>query len=155
LLILRETFEKMVTTTPISWSFIQEFSWDLPPRIVLGRSQEVDDKYLQHRLYLSKNGITGYDNIMKLFVSDATYVLEHNNFPYYMEEGISHYVVWINPKDEETWKRNEIEELVTHELFEGNRESMLLDTVYFQNIPELRSIKAISHIHVFVTSSLV
>ena len=140
----------MVSSTPISWNLLRKFSWNSPPRIVLGRSLESNTKYREYRLTLQEKGISSYTNIMDLFVTGGKYVLEHNNFPYFMEPGIEHYIVWINPRDDSEWKITEIEDLIVAELFGNDRERMKRDCVCFQNIYELRSIKDISHIQVFI-----
>lgn len=66
-------------------------------------------------------------------------VLSMNTFPYYVQEGISHKLLWsikdLNDK--------EIREYLGKELFG-------LEYVYFRNPEHLRSIPDIFHIHVFI-----
>ena len=71
----------------------------------------------------------------------TNYVIKLNDFPYNVEDKIVHYVLWLPHIN---YTHNAIQEIINEE-FKGYTK-----VVWFVNSPELRSIKTIYHVHVFV-----
>lgn len=143
----------------ISWKTISQFSFQRAPEIVLGRSAEMDEKYKTHAIDLAEKGLTSLEYLSEKYFSGANSgtpcTVALNSFPYDMEEGIQHFLVWVNPKYQGT-QRFRIEDYgyvrdwVLENFCQGQEEMLDLRCVYFQNIERLRSIKAIPHLHVFI-----
>ena len=143
----------------ISWKTISQFSFSGPPKIVLGRSAEMEAKYKAHAAYLRQEGLSSLEYLSKKLFSGVNSgtpcTVDLNTFPYDMEKGVKHFLVWVNPKYQGE-RRFRIEDYGyvrnwVLENFCGGQEEMLdLRCVYFQNIERLRSIKAIPHLHVFI-----
>jgi hypothetical protein len=63
-----------------------------------------------------------------------------NDFPYYMEDGIEHHVLWVEGQLVTL-------DLVEHEL-NNHRDQSMYDVIYFINPPHLQSIPSVGHAHV-------
>lgn len=154
----------MVSTVPLSWSFLQQFGPQKPPLINMGRSESMLRDYQKWRQELTCSAV---ENIHQLyFQKGQRFNLARNSFPYFLDGGIIHYVLWIDRKNGlEDFGKIESQEdpsdIVGQEmegarkhicdnLFGGSREKMEENCVYFQNVLKLRSIKEIPHIHCFV-----
>ena len=44
----------MVSNTKLDWDFLKQFNFDKPPRIILGRSSIVNDRYNRHKRELKE-----------------------------------------------------------------------------------------------------
>jgi hypothetical protein len=93
--------------------------------------------------------------IGKYFMNDdeyngKEYVFDKNMFPYLCEEGIEHNVLWIHNSIsiDENFIQN-IEEIICRKYFE-NKDDMNENCVFFRNIEQLRSVKGLPHIHIFI-----
>jgi hypothetical protein len=142
----------MTTTMAYPWSFIKQYNFSNPPTIVLGRSEEVLERYKKHGERIKKNGAVE-KHIKSCYLSqDNDYCMTKNNFPYYFEAGISHYVIWFKL---ETFKDYNNPVAVNKIVSKFQRDNRLEfeEYVFFQNIERLRSIPEIPHIHVFAKVS--
>lgn len=140
----------MATQTAISWSFIRQFNFTNPPRIVLGRSEEVDSKYKKDSKIIKKNG-GAKKHLEKKYLSRGNdYYMTLNNYPYYLEDGVVHYVIWF--KRENFGKYNNPTEIknIIKDYVSLNDISDKSEYIFYQNIEELRSIPSIPHLHVFM-----
>ena len=143
----------------IPWNTISQFSFQRPPEIVLGRSAEMDQKYQDHAADLAEKGLTSLQYLSEKYFSGsnsgAPCTVALNTFPYDMEKGVQHFLVWVNPKYQGE-RRFRIEDFgyvrdwVLDKFCEGQEEMLDRRCVYFQNVERLRSIKAIPHLHVFI-----
>lgn len=145
----------MVSYTKLDWKFLKQFNFDRPPKIVLGRSSIVNEKYNRHNKELKELDISIEDYINTKYFKDYNirFYLDKNKFPYYCESNIDHYVIWINGSS--IYNLDKIDEgiyrdFICYKLFDGNYEKMIHNCIYFENIKELRSIKGVSHLHVFI-----
>ena len=132
----------------LTWNQLTTYSYSNPPRIILGRSSDVEEKYKKHKL-IHKN-ITNYLN-NKYFSDDSVkLVFDKNMFPYLCEEGIEHNVLWIHKSIElnDDFIQN-LEGIICRQYFK-DLEDMNNNCVYFRNIEQLQSVKAIPHIHIFI-----
>lgn len=73
-------------------------------------------------------------------VSEVFRTLEMNDFPYYMEDGISHYILWKTFKD-----------ITPQEIDDARKELLnkkdVTDTLFWMNPPHLKSLPGIDHVH--------
>ena len=143
----------------IKWTTISQFSFHQPPEIVLGRSVEMDNKYKDHAADLAEKGISSLQYLKDKYFSGekegAPCTVALNNFPYDMEEGIQHYLVWVNPnyQGEQRFRIEDfgyVRDWVLEKFCGGDEETLDRRCVYFQNIERLRSVKAIPHLHIFI-----
>ena len=140
----------MTTQTAISWEFIRQFNFTNPPRIVLGRREDVDSKYKEDCQIIKANG-GALKHLTKKYLSNGNdYNMTLNNYPYYMEDGVVHYVIWF--KGDKFYRYNNISaiENIVRDYINMNNIDSGSDYVYYQNIEELRSIPSIPHLHVFI-----
>ena len=140
----------MTTQTAISWSFIRQFNFTNPPRIVLGRSEEVDSRYKEDCKAIKERGSVK-NHLEKKYLSRGNhYHMTLNNYPYFMEEGIVHYVIWF--KGGHFGKYNNQSEInsIIRDYMISNHINDKCEYTFYQNIEELRSIPSIPHLHVFM-----
>lgn len=95
----------------------------------------IHNKYFHEKKLARRNG----------YVINDRFVIASNDFPYNFEEGINHYVLWLNPK----YNKLSLEEveILCHNLFDFD--------VYVHETPlYLRSIKKIQHYHIFTKNTI-
>lgn len=140
----------MATNVKLTWDFLRQFNFRDPPKICLGRSSEVMEKYEEHKKELKDNGIIIDDYINNKYFRDNThkFCLDKNIFPYYCDSNIEHYVMWI--RCGEKISENNFKEFICNKLFDGDFCEMKQKCIYFQNITALQSIKGVNHLHVFI-----
>lgn len=124
----------------ISWAFLKQFNCNNPPSMQLSRKSTVEDRYKKHRDNLKKNSISIHEYITNDVIKDNRYVFVQNTFPYNVEDGIKHDLLWINPKYEISI--DFISMLITCRYPDK-------DIVFFKNATTFQSIKSISHYHIF------
>ena len=112
--------------------YLLQFSILNPPKHVLGRTKQVEERYNgsikngSHKFFL--------DYLKQRLKTESPMLLE-NMFPYNTKDNIKHYCIWYaEPFD--------IEQFL--------KDYNLTTITYFENDIRLKSIKDISHIHVFV-----
>jgi len=146
--------------TKMTWEFLSQFNYNNPPKIGLGRSPEVMEQYNAHKknLIMDSIDINNYIN-NKYFSKQKSWhfnnqnlYIDENAFPYYCADNIKHYVMWINLIDNsvEDKYHAELRLYICNNLFEGDESNMDDNCIYFQNIPEQRSIKGVPHLQIFV-----
>lgn len=128
----------------LSWNVVKDFTVESPPTYALGRLPEVEERYTRHRDHINESSFytSIADYIAKDVIGDNDYVFVENEFPYKVEEGIKHYLLWISKKahgkyDPETLIKNR-EEIITCKEF-----------TYYRNFKNNASIFEIEHYHVF------
>ena len=140
----------------LTWQRLKTFSYSNPPRVILGRSDEVNETYTKHRILLEKQEIDVSTFILgKYFMNNDEYngkkfVFDKNMFPYLCEDNIEHNILWIHDSielNDEVLEK--IKRLICHKYF-TSQEDMDKNCVYFRNIEQLRSVKGVPHIHIFV-----
>lgn len=121
-----------------SWEFLSQFGPKNPPHIVLERSSKVQKDYDNYRSS-SKNSTQSF--LERIFPEEENkeIIIRQNDFPYNCEKSIQHKVVWIHPNSNIT-----TEEIIDY-IFKISK-----NIIYFENIEENKSIKAIRHFHVFI-----
>ena len=139
----------------ISWDFISQFSFHNPPSMVLERSPEIQGKYLTHGRNLKKRGISVSHYLKNQFFpgedNETPFLIVPNTYPYNMESGIHHFLIWFNPDTEHRFwigDFRKVREIIVDYCAQQNIE-METECVFFQNLESMRSVKAIPHIHIF------
>lgn len=138
----------MTVPMAYSWSFLKQFNFTNPPTIVLGRSEEVLESYKRHGETIKKNG--GVEKHLKscYLSQDNDYCMTKNNFPYYFEEDIGHYVIWFKSETFQDYNNPVAVKKIVSD-FQRDNGVEFKEFVFFQNIERLRSVPSIPHIHVF------
>lgn len=145
----------MVSNTKLSWDFLKQFNFNRPPKIILGRNLRVMDKYNHFKNELNQLGIKIEDYINIKYFNDfnVRFYLDKNRFPYYCCKDITHYVIWINNlniKNSENIEESIYRDFICSKIFKGDYDKMNQNCIYFENYKDLRSIKGVRHLHVFI-----
>ena len=142
----------MTTTTALTWSLVKQFGFTNPPQIVIGRSPEVYIKYVEAGQIIKETGNGGIKtHLMSKYLSNGNdYCMTLNNYPYYMEDGICHYVIWFKGDKFDRYNNMGNIEDIIQKYMEHNNIDVDCEYVYYQNIEALRSIPSIPHLHVFI-----
>ena len=85
--------------------------------------------------------------LIKLFDINQSYVIKKALFPYKLPNYIKHYCLWVNPIHERFWSYNSCKYIAKTHF--GNKV-----VHFFRNKYEDRSIKKITHYHIFVEVKL-
>ena len=137
---------------PYSWDFMKQFNFSNPPTVPFCRNHTVEENYSKHGSEIKKSGGVEIYLKKKYLSGDKDFNMTLNNFPYDMESGIVHYVIWFNlEKFGEFNNPGEVRKIIKK--YEEDNCVEFLDTVFFQNIERLRSVPGIPHIHVFTRVS--
>ena len=115
-----------------------------PPTYKIIRNDNIQKKYNKYINSLNKS----IDNIIidKYFnKDDKIFCIDKNMFPYYTENNIYHYILWINP----TKKINDIEIYNYINLYYCNY-TIKKNIIYFENNFKNKSIQNIRHFHIFI-----
>jgi len=113
-------------------NYLKQFSMSNPPKKPLGRTKEVEEKY-DKCIENGSNKIFLYNLKQRLKLGKP--IILPNLFPYHTKNYIKHYCIWYSePFDVEQFLKDHNLRAIT----------------YFENDINLKSIKDISHIHVFV-----
>ena len=111
--------------------YLKRFSMSNPPKTPLSRTNKIKEKYDK----CIKNGSNDFflEYLEQRLKKESPILLE-NLFPYHTTKNIKHYCIWYSENfDVEKFLRDKDLRVVT----------------YFENYIGLKSIKNISHIHVF------
>jgi hypothetical protein len=124
----------------LSWNEIKKFHLT-PPKHIIPRKKSVQALYR-----IREKDISNEEKLLctRLFPNNEPYNICLNEFPYHLEDGIEHLVLWLNPTIYN--EDSDVDDIFKSEI--KNRES-----VYFKNIKEIRSIKGIPHYHIFVKNT--
>lgn len=123
----------------ISWNDVKYFNINNPPLNNFKRKCHDEKKYTEYLDFLKKKSITPHDNIIKNIIGDNKYVVVKNTFPYDLNKGIEHWLLWVNPKDK--LNISEIDTIIKNKF---------KTCVYFSNIEKNKSVKTIEHYQILV-----
>lgn len=73
-----------------------------------------------------------------LFSDGRRYAITLNNYPYNVEQGVYHYVFWINPNTQ-----------ISEDNMLHISKSLLGDVLYRENPDRVKSVKTVMHYHLF------
>ena len=129
--------------TMITWKVLSQFNENSPPILALGRTNEVEHKYTEFRQRIvgTYGSVSHYLN-RTLFTNDEPFVINKNDFPYNTTEDIHHYILWINPHNDNYFTN----ETIKHKL----ELSFKSKYIFFKNNSNNQSIKSIQHYHIFL-----
>ena len=118
-----------------------------PKNIKFIRTPELEKKYNKIKENYKKNNIDINDVINKQLFGNNNFiekfVFEPCKYPYYIEKGISHYILWCNPLYD--WSN-------TYSLIFKNEIKNKLGNIefgWFENEIKDRSVLGIKHFHIF------
>jgi hypothetical protein len=141
--------KQIVPILPLSWEFLQEykdnplkFTGDLRnPVNTINHDKLLDKSSLNSRTEYMLNFLgfsnSSNPNIMKIII---------NKFPYDLEKGIFHHVLFINPELEKDYVNND---LIESFIAIKTKEFGYNEYIYFEQPYERRSLPTITHYHVF------
>lgn len=135
---------------PWKWKHLQEYKKDPHKFATIPRKNDVN--YEHQKLTEIPSSIRSENLIKELkFDKDNLFALVDNSYPYDIEPGIRHMVLFINPKYADKFANPKIIEY----LVSSNAWKMgYTDYLYFENPPERRSVPEIIHYHVFFTNKI-
>lgn len=123
-----------------SWDFLQQFHLNPPNSIQLKREKKIQKEYDKYQ----ENPLNNIIFAKTLFYNNDIFMFIKNRFPYNIENNISHYILFINPKLKKKFTDKNIN-IIIKRLFVPYR-----SFIVFENYPQNRSIKNITHYHVFI-----
>ena len=125
----------------ISWNQLRKYQL-VPPTKKLGRKENIQKLYNRYIQSFNKLDTTIEEYlILKYFDEDVDkdLYLEKNSFPYNVEDNITHYILWINPK--KNINNLQIYQYIDY-IFDDT------ERIYFENLPKNRSVN-FRHFHIF------
>ena len=113
---------------------LKQFNFENPPDFALQRTEEVQKKYDEYML--DKRNTLGFLDIVREKMEGKKFCLLKNDFPYDIEEGITHLVCWYTEENPHSIisKMNSEYDVIT----------------CWRNKPKNCSVPEIKHIHFFV-----
>ena len=156
-----ELTRNAVANKPIEWNDL--ISWlENGQQTPLWRDEQCAQRYIEHQKSISREyrSINDYIRInylkwnadrdpstaKRLATPSSTAIREPlltpNNFPYFLAQGIQHWLIWCDPEPKEPEK-------VIEDIMNRDFPVPKFDRISFINPPRLRSISAVFHAHVF------
>ena len=128
----------------LGWNIVKNFTMDSPPTYALGRLPEVEERYTRHRNQIMSNVhySSVADYILKDVIRDNNFVFVENEFPYKVEDGIKHYLLWISKKAHGKYDPAKL-------ISERKEILKSKEFTYYRNYKNNASIYEIEHYHVF------
>jgi hypothetical protein len=150
----------MARSQPLTWMELQKYDKS-PPKVGMTRTVEMETKYEEHKKNIHQTFQKIDEYINTKYFSDGNknkiFVFVANTFPYNCEANIEHYLIWVNPKFNmffpDTLNYSKFDPMVkkeVHDKFGKNANEI----IFFENIMELKSVKTIRHLHIFIKHKL-
>ena len=125
----------------LSWNYLSKFSLQNPPLENFSRDAITEKQYNLFKDTMKKNNISLNNHIINKYFSDnSKYKLLLNKYPYYTEEDIVHYVLWINPKFNSEFNNEKVINIL---------DDNFNDYIVFKNLTKNMSIEGVVHYQVF------
>tara|TARA_B100000035_G_C20758620_1_gene447283 strand:+ start:115 stop:516 length:402 start_codon:yes stop_codon:yes gene_type:complete len=128
----------------LSWNVVKKFTVESPPTYALGRLPEVEERYTRHRNQIKSskyyNSIADY--ILKDVLGSNEYKFTENEFPYKVEDGIKHYLLWVS---KEAHGKYNIESLIKSRV----EIKSCKEFTFYRNLKNNASVFEIEHYHIF------
>ena len=143
---------------PLTWELLKTFHCN-PPNCSFPRNNKVIQSYNKHKEGLEIVNSNVSDFVKKQYFSGANAskvsCLTDNKFPYLLEPGIQHKVLWFNHRItmSKQFPRNLNS---SHRFIDVCLSKKMPDIkskyeiLYFENLDQCRSVPGIKHIHVFL-----
>jgi len=138
----------------MNWEYIKQFHLNPPQRREqMPRTSEIDQAYDHHKEEILENGETIGQFILKTIFDTPEkakqgWQLTLNNYPCNLTEDIDHLLLWIHPSQVLTEReaKDIIEKLLSYR-------DKYTEWIYYQNLPNVRSIQGVDHYHIFARKS--
>lgn len=131
----------------LGWNQLKKFHRN-PPTVALNRSPTVQQEYDEFKEKTDNVSLTIERRLFKDSVSVYRYV--PNSFPYNIEPGIEHNLLWVNPNLTAD-KNNRViftNDTIVNEIIKSETDGR--EYIYFKNKQHNASVQGIIHYHVFV-----
>lgn len=132
------------TIIPMTWDIVKKFHRN-PPEIKLPRTVETIERYETNmKIIKAKQTISEY-LMDKYFSTGDKIVFNRNDYPYFTEPNIYHFLLWIHPS-------MKVKDCMISELIDSHKPETLdvKEYIYFENLGNNKSIQDIRHFHVFI-----
>ena len=129
-------------TIKMKWNDIVQYHLNGPPRYVFTRHPDIQTKYLQHK----KINSPLMPHIVEKYLQNKKWVIVDNEFPYYMDDGIHHKILWISPQI--TKNKQQIDKIIRSYTKMYHYDQY----IYFENPTETRTIHGITHYHILINN---
>ena len=123
----------------MNWSQLEIYHKN-PPHDVLRRNEFIEKKYRKYKEYLTNNNKNIYDEIMDCYIKNNKYVITYNNFPYDVENGIYHLLLWVHPHYNLGY--DDVDKIL--------RQNGVYEYIIFRNYENNCSVCEIVHYHIFI-----
>ena len=90
---------------------------------------------------------SGAEMRQRLFQEGEQFEFRRNGFPYHLEDGVSHFILWIAPG---VWLPASRAGSIIDRFLEEHGYDLGSQRVFYKNSIAIKSIREIDHIHVFV-----
>ena len=127
-----------------SWDYLIQFNFNPPNTNQLKRSTKMQKEYDNYQ----KNPLNNLIFSRNLFYNNDILVFIKNRFPYNVADNIAHYILFINKKFKKKFTYINIYKIIKQKYIHNN------PFIVFENTPKNRSIKNITHYHVFILKYL-
>lgn len=142
---------------PLRWEVLKKYHQN-PQNCYFPRCDKVIKAYRNHKSGLDNNNKDISEFIKDLYFSgkeeSRVSCLTNNKFPYLLEPGIQHKVLWFNPRITMSNKfpnnLNTVHGFIDICLSKKLPDKDKYDIVYFENLSQCRSVPGIRHIQVFL-----
>ncbi len=132
-----------VASDPIQWPELLRLHRN-PPEEPLNRSRQTE---LDYQVYKIKMKGKLREALMKRFDNGEHFRVMPSDFPYWTEDGIGHWLLWINPSYQANYDVDKIIKMYM-EYYPPLRN--FTQYVYYCNLPKNQSIPFIKHYHIFM-----
>ena len=119
----------------LSFETLSKYSMECPPRIMLGRSMQVQSKY--DTFMREDDNKCAFIEKIRIILNEKSFHFVKNDFPYHTVDGIEHWLCWYDNK-------TDINNIIS--LLKKKNNIITCWKNYSFNM----SIQEINHIHVFI-----
>ena len=118
-----------------------------PNPFPLSRDAKIQKSYEAYSEALRNSFIKGlFDK--RLVAPEISYRFIPNDYPYFVEDGVIHYVLWLRPNTNIAIDTKSIRKVINqYILTKFNRP---FDFCFFRNCKEIKSVSEVEHYHVFI-----
>jgi hypothetical protein len=138
---------------PVKWEILKKFHRTVPIYSI-DRHHLIENKYKEFR---QKKTRTIEQYLMNMFDKNQNkfrimswFRLIPCDFPYNVEKGIDHWILWINPKNVSIkYTKKEVEKIIKNYMEYYSPLFKYFEYIFFENSVKNQSIKQIKHYHIF------
>jgi len=123
------------------------------PKEPINRTQEIENLYTQHKKNhggdLKEYLLNRFNEDINYFNHPSWFKLVPCDFPYNLEEGIDHWILWFNPAIKSSYTHEDVDSIIQNYMTNYKTLIKYSQYIYFENDPINRSVLYIRHFHVF------